>query len=419
MFNRMRTGSSSWGWLITYCLIFLAFGTAQAQQPIAQADTGRAVPRPLDSSHVIYERPVPHGLKPAFSNVQTGDGFTAGVGFGPKVRHPRQFVDVKALLSTRLYWGGVVTLGYAPATSLITYGFGRYRHMPEEDFYGLGKATEQVDRTSYRINEVSGGALAGWTVARRALVGGYGYYLESWYGPGLDDDFPTAQESFGARAVPALGQDTRYAVTGIFAELDRRDRITTSKPPERFLPTDRVRGLSFNSRRGVYLMLRAEQYLPLDGQEYGFSLLEARTQQYLPVIGDVHSLAFGQHAIFTYTAGSHEVPFYLMPAIGGSKSLRGFDGFRFRDRNMVVLNAEYRWQIIEPLDLALFVDAGEVFRTLEEFSLRDLETSYGVGARLRTHIEVPLVPYDVSYLKLRVARSREEVRFGVGLSAFM
>ena len=34
----------------------------------------------------------------------------------------------------------------------------------------------------------------------------------------------------------------------------------------------------------------------------------------------------------------------MLPTIGGSDDVRGFEDFRFRDRNAVVLNAEYRWE---------------------------------------------------------------------------
>jgi len=74
----------------------------------------------------------------------------------------------------------------------------------------------------------------------------------------------------------------------------------------------------------------------------------------------------------------------MQPSLGGSEDLRGFREFRFRDRNLMVMNAEYRWEAFSGLDLALFADAGKVFHNSRQLNLRDLEKSYGFGFRFNT-----------------------------------
>ena len=37
------------------------------------------------------------------------------------------------------------------------------------------------------------------------------------------------------------------------------------------------------------------------------------------------------------------IPHFMLPSLGGGKTLRGFPDFRFRDRHRLVMNAELRW----------------------------------------------------------------------------
>src|SRR4029079_17295573 len=83
-----------------------------------------------------------------------------------------------------------------------------------------------------------------------------------------------------------------------------------------------------------------------------------------------------------------QVPFFLMPAVGGSEDLRGYNHLRYRDKNSVVFNAEYRWEAFSGLDLAIFGDAGNVFQQDGDIRLDKLKTSYGFGFRFNTERSV-------------------------------
>ena len=38
-----------------------------------------------------------------------------------------------------------------------------------------------------------------------------------------------------------------------------------------------------------------------------------------------------------------DVPYFLMPSVGGGDSLRAYSSFRFRDRHSLLLQGEFRW----------------------------------------------------------------------------
>ena len=69
--------------------------------------------------------------------------------------------------------------------------------------------------------------------------------------------------------------------------------------------------------------------------------------------------------------------------------LRGYDDFRWRDRGMALVNAEYRWPMWRHqhptgsgLDAYLLSDVGQVFGHARELSLDHMTASWGGGFRL-------------------------------------
>jgi outer membrane protein assembly factor BamA len=93
------------------------------------------------------------------------------------------------------------------------------------------------------------------------------------------------------------------------------------------------------------------------------------------------------------------VPFFLLPDLGGSHTIRGYQPWRFRDRNRLLLSGEYRWTAGSFLDMALFVDAGKVAPRLADLDLHGLTTSYGIGAAFHTPIS--------TVTRIELARTRE------------
>ena len=97
---------------------------------------------------------------------------------------------------------------------------------------------------------------------------------------------------------------------------------------------------------------------------------------------------------FTDPDAGNEVPFYLMPFVGGPETLRGFRERRFTDRNLLLLQAEYRYEIFAALDMALFVDAGTVAARASDLEFGELKTDYGVGFRFGTR-ENLILRFDI------------------------
>ena len=106
----------------------------------------------------------------------------------------------------------------------------------------------------------------------------------------------------------------------------------------------------------------------------------------------------------TETSNGNDVPYFLMPDLGGSHTLRGYSTWRFRDRNRLLFTGEYRWTAGPFVDMALFADAGKVAARFSDLDLHDLKQSYGIGLTLHT--------LNRTVTRIELARTRE----GMGLS---
>jgi len=75
------------------------------------------------------------------------------------------------------------------------------------------------------------------------------------------------------------------------------------------------------------------------------------------------------------------VPFTQLSYLGGSSMMRGFYAGRYRDNDLLALQAEYRKKLFGKWGFTLFAGAGKVCHTADELGLYDLQHSLGFGFR--------------------------------------
>jgi hypothetical protein len=80
-------------------------------------------------------------------------------------------------------------------------------------------------------------------------------------------------------------------------------------------------------------------------------------------------------------AGFGDVPFDEYPDLGANKALRGYVVGQFTDKNMVVVQAEWRWGYWRRLGAVAFGGVGKVFPSWDGFGDAEWLPSGGVGAR--------------------------------------
>jgi hypothetical protein len=189
-------------------------------------------------------------------------------------------------------------------------------------------------------------------------------------------------------SMPAAGADPRYFHGQATAALDWRD------------------GEGY-SRHGTLVSATLHDYRQQNDGPFSFRRLDGEAEQYVPILHGNWVLFLRAAASTTATDSGREVPFFLMPDLGGH-DLRGFSNYRFRDRHSITMTAEYRWYAQEFLDAAIFYDAGKTVPVRGDLDFKGLKSSIGAGIRLHG--------LTTTALRLEVARSREGARILIAFS---
>ena len=131
--------------------------------------------------------------------------------------------------------------------------------------------------------------------------------------------------------------------------------------------------------------MSATQYNDRDLGQFDSHRIAVSLQQFVPLPNRYRRVALRAEGVFTDADSDQSVPFYLQPTLGGARDLRGFREFRFRDRNAVLVGAEYQWEAWWALDIAIFAEAGTVAHKGRQLTLNSMEATYGVGFRFHSN----------------------------------
>ncbi len=295
----------------------------------------------------------------------------AGIGFGGGFRHDLFARRARVELETGITFRNYKLLRADFSLPRLVDGHlelgveAEYRHRPQEDFYGPGRTSLEVDRVNFLHKSR--------TVEGRAVVspeswlrfGGRAGRLSPTVGPGTDSRFPSIEATFTDDSAPGLLQQPSYDYGEGFVEVDYRDEAG-------------------HPRAGGFYSAAWRTYADRDLDRYSFRAVDLLLQQFVPIFDKKRVFAFQAGLASTSASDGHDVPFYMQPTLGGSRTVRSVAEYRFRDRHALWLNAEYRWEVFGPLDMALFADAGKVAPEFGALDLSNLETGYGIGFRAHT-----------------------------------
>ncbi|MGB9893606.1 MAG: BamA/TamA family outer membrane protein [Candidatus Saccharicenans sp.] len=160
---------------------------------------------------------------------------------------------------------------------------------------------------------------------------------------------------------------------GLIISFDDRDNI--------FYPT-----------KGYYLQLFGFWNDRFFGSDFDYFSVKLDLRDYVRV-ADGQVLAF--QAILDSSSG--QVPFYKLPRIGGDSILRGYYYGRFRDKNLLAFQTEYRFPIWKKLSGVVFAAMGNVAANFREFKWDNLKYSAGFGLRFK------IIPREKANLRVDFA----------------
>lgn len=316
------------------------------------------------------------GLYPWFGSVFGGTGMAIGAGFLKRFPNAAA-VNLQTGISLNNSMMARGTIAAPELFDLVQLdATAQWLDARGVSFYGSGPGSDINARTRYDYKPIEIGANATMRPFRYFLVGG-GYSL-------LDINTTLNVPRFRPTEMPGIDRDLTFQVARATVAFDTR-----TSP-------------GYTTRGGLY-RVTLERHHESGGRPFSFQSTEYEAVQMLPLLREQFVLA-GRALMTVATPDSgHEVPVMLAPFLGSGSTLRGFANRRFSDRSRVLLSGEYRWRPSRYLDMALFLDAGQVAPNRRDFDLAEFETSWGLGARFHGP--------TFNALRVEVARGREGLRF--------
>jgi outer membrane protein assembly factor BamA len=139
-------------------------------------------------------------------------------------------------------------------------------------------------------------------------------------------------------------------------------------------------------RQGALGLFTAEIIPRALGSSLSFVKYAVEARKFIP-FRDRFVLAI--HARADYIQGPDDVPFFEQNEVGGRDTLRGFGSGRFVDKDRLFASAELRTRVYRreifgvnaQLEIAPFLDVGQVFHSLQDSPVKNLHAVGGLGFR--------------------------------------
>ncbi len=226
---------------------------------------------------------------------------------------------------------------------------GNYKKFPDM-FWGTGKHTTDNAGEEYTQVETTLFGNPAWTVFSHLRLGPY--YRFSRFRV-------TETEEGGVLSGSEMIGYPLALVSGIGGEIlwDVRDTI--------FYPS-----------RGTFIQLRYVLYHGIWGSRQEYSQVECDARHYLRTFRE-QVLALQCKGAFA----NGEVPFQLLPRLGGSTIMRGMYDGRYRDQYSLAAQAEYRVPLFWRFGAVVFGSIGQVFSPEDQFAWEDCIAAFGAGGR--------------------------------------
>ena len=310
----------------------------------------------------------PRGLFTRWGGMPEGQGFTVGPAY--RISNYDASFTTTAAISIRGAYEATARLDLPrptvpPARSasrFLSIG-GLYHHLPQEDFYGFGQQSSRDTHVNFRLDEGTFDVTGGLAPVEWFTVSGIAEYRTERAGRGNDPRLPSIEVHHTGAAAPASQTDldfVRFGGQTYFNYADAQQRAPVG---------------------GRYLF-SLNKYLDQTADQYSFNRWEVDLQQYIPVFTPSRLIALRANAVGVIPDDGQDVPFYMQPTLGGSHTIRAYPHQRFRDRNALVLQAEYRYILNDFMTGSVFYDTGKVaFDRQDLWDFDGMKNDYGISVR--------------------------------------
>lgn len=238
---------------------------------------------------------------------------------------------------------------YTPHNQYLLKGSMDYSKFPEY-YYGIGDKTQSRNKSLLSYQDYKGDLAIMKRLVPHTYLGIKAAYSD-YYNVAPESGYPPLPDTLTGKDG---GTTTGVGITAIF---DNRDHPISAH-------TGWYAELSFMS---------SEKFL---GSDFQFTSFDADLRKFIPLSSN-SVLAF--QAIGSIKSG--QVPFLQLSCLGGDDMMRGVYTGRYRDKDLVAAQVEFRKMIYRRWGFVVFAAGGKVGSDLKTLNNDQLQDSYGIGLR--------------------------------------
>ena len=293
---------------------------------------------------------------------------------GEKTDYETRPSHMMAYLAASFYGQITASIEYnlflPPRESWFIDGFFQYKRWPEM-FYGIGPNSDEDSLTiaDYQIITIHQKAYK--NLGRKLFAGLQLRYMNSY-------DIKYYDEGGEEINAPDVTGKNGGAYFGFGFALLKDERNSVLTPTQDY-----------------YLELSNYLYLEALGSKTQYTTFLLDVRKYINFnTGSKHVLALQGKALLTFG----EPPFMELAKMGGKAIMRGYLEGRYRDKQYIQLQAEYRVNIIGRFGATCFAGTGNVMPTINEFEIQYTKAAVGFGFRFNINRKDPAnVRIDFGY----------------------
>lgn len=137
-----------------------------------------------------------------------------------------------------------------------------------------------------------------------------------------------------------------------------------------------TRNNAFAPNKGNFAQIYFNHFTPLFGSEHSYTNIVIDLRKYMTIRKN------GVLALQAYSFNNtgNDVPLRSLATLGGMNSMRGYYDGRYRDKNQLVFQAEFRQHLFKRFGMVAFGNIGDVSHNLS-YRFADLKYSFGAGLR--------------------------------------
>lgn len=262
-----------------------------------------------------------------------------------------------------------------------------YQILLEEPFYGIGPNAEIENESNYALEKSTFEIAQHFQLTSDLTMNlTTGIELNQIHA-GKDSDHPSTPDIYSPETLYGLSGQKKMAYYQTGLQLDTKNRAG-------------------NPTGGWDAEIEAGLFHGNSHSQSGFWKASTDITRYLHLFYN-RTLVLRIAGETNRPVGDRQIPFYLLSELGRRETIRGFERGRYRDRDMFLGTAEYRYPILQNkesgIEALIFVDAGQVSPDISRnFSFNDFKVGFGGGFRLYNT--------EGSIMKFEIGKSADDFR---------